>query len=44
MRPESTVVKIEVSQLIMVSNPNVTVGDGNINADEVESRDYDWDD
>ena len=48
MRPESTVVKIEVSQLIMASDPNVTVNtndDDAIEAGNVGSRYYnDWDD
>lgn len=46
MRPESTVVKIEVSQLMNnVSNPDVIVNNsGSVNAGDVESRSYDdWD-
>ena len=45
MRPESTVMKIEMASMIATS-PNVTVNSsGSVNANEVESREFDdWDD
>ena len=44
MRPESTVMKIEMASMIATS-PNVTVNSsGNVDADKVESREFDdWD-
>ena len=47
MRPESMVVKIEVSKLVMVSDPNVKMDyDDSVDAGGVGSREYDsdWDD
>lgn len=46
MRPESMVVKIEVSKLVMVSDPDLKVNSGSsVDAANVESREFDdWDD
>ena len=46
MRPESTVMKIEMASMIAVSDPNVTVNSSeSVNAANVDSREFDdWDD
>ena len=44
MRPESTVMKIEMISMIATSDPNVKIGEGSIDAGSVGSRDFDdWD-
>ena len=47
MRPESTVMKIEMASMIATSDPSITMStdpDDSVEAGAVESRYSDWDD
>lgn len=47
LKPESTVVKIEMASMIATSDPSITMSTDpseTVDAEGVDSRYYDWDD